>query len=155
MRPALERQIDSLSLGDRIELPGVVSQIGEEYAAAQLFVLPSRYESYGLVMAEAMVHGLPVVGFADCDGPREMVHHGVNGLLVSGSGDRSANLADAVARLMDSPTERKRLGDAGRAAKFHTIDTIADDWERLLDRVARGKLAIGETEPKLGEAHRR
>src|SRR5689334_16492932 len=106
-------------------------------------------------MAEAMVHGLPVIGFADCDGPREIVHHGVNGLLVAGTGDRSANLADAMARLMDSPKERKRLGDAGRPAKFDTIDTITDQWERLLGTVANGNFAGGETEPKLAEEHRR
>jgi hypothetical protein len=95
------------------------------------------------------------IGFADCDGTRGIVHHGVNGLLVSGSGDRSANLADAMARLMGSPKERKRLGDAARVAKFDTIDTIADQWEVLLRTVATGSIARGETKPKLGEAHRR
>jgi len=155
LRPALEKQIDRLGLADRVQLPGVVSQIGDEYAAAQLFVLPSRYESFGLVTAEAMVHGLPVIAFADCDGPRETVHHGVNGLLASGTGDRSANLAEAMGRLMDSPKERKRLGDAGRVAKFDTIDTIVDEWEALLGTVATASTRMGETKPKLGEAHRR
>ena len=155
LRPALQRQVDSLSLGDRIELPGVVAQIGDEYAAAQLFVLPSRYESFGLVTAEAMVHGLPVIAFADCDGAREIVHHGVNGLLVADAGDRTASLTDAMARLMDSPNERKRLGDAGRAAKFDSIDDIVSKWEALLGAVATGTIAMGETKPRLGEAHRR
>jgi len=155
LRPALERQIESLGLGDRVDLPGVVSQIGDEYAAAQLFVLPSRYESFGLVTAEAMVHGLPVIGFADCAGTRELVHHGVNGILVPGTGDRSANLAEAIARLMDSPKERKRLGDAARTVRFDTIDTIVDEWEALLGTVATGDLATGDANPKLREAHRR
>jgi glycosyltransferase involved in cell wall biosynthesis len=155
LRHDLQRLVDSLALGDRIELAGVVRQIGDEYAAAQLFVLPSRYESFGLVTAEAMVHGLPVLAFADCDGAREIVHHGVNGLLVGGSGDRTANLAEAMARLMDSPDERQRLGDAGRGAKFDSIESIVNDWEALLGAVAGGTVAMGETKPKLGEAHRR
>jgi glycosyltransferase involved in cell wall biosynthesis len=155
LRPALEQQIERLRLNDRVQLPGAVARISEEYAAAQLFVLPSRYESYGLATAEAMMHGLPVIGFADCPGTNEMVRQGVNGILVPGSDDRVAALGAAMARLMDSPAERKRLGDAARDVTFESIGAIARAWEQLLESVAGDKLVTKQREPKLGTAHRR
>lgn len=155
LRSSLEKQVERLSLGSRVELPGAVSKIGNEYAAAQLFVLPSRYESYGLATTEAMMHGLPVIGFADCPGTNEIVRHGQTGLLVPGVGDRIAHLADAMARLMSSPDERKRLGDAGRAATFASLDTITTEWEQLLRAVASGRLGVqGEAEPRLDRPQR-
>ena len=61
---ALTEQIASLPLADRVELAGVVSaeRLASLYAASDLFVLPSRYEGYGMAYTEAIAHGLPVVG---------------------------------------------------------------------------------------------
>ena len=131
----LEAQVLALGLCRRILLPGAMRDIDADYAAAQLFALPSRYESFGLATAEAMSHGLPVIGFADCAGTNELIVAGQNGLLIAGA-DRVGALAGALASLMHSPEERARLGAGARSSLQHvSIDQVADRWEALLDDV--------------------
>jgi glycosyltransferase involved in cell wall biosynthesis len=138
LRPELEAQVAALGLGDRIALPGATADIGAEYAGAQLFAMPSTYESFGLATAEAMAHGVPAVGFADCPGTNELIVDGENGLLVSG-GDRAAALADGMARLMASDQERVRMGAAAPAAiAAFAPERIVERWEKLLLAAATG-----------------
>ena len=80
-------------------LPGATADVGSEYAAAQIFVLISLYESYRFALVEALAHGLPAVGFADCLGVNRLIRPGWNGVLVSGS-NRVQNLAQVLDRLM-------------------------------------------------------
>jgi glycosyltransferase involved in cell wall biosynthesis len=97
--------------------------------------MPSLYESFGLATAEALAHGLPAVGFADCPGTNELIENEVNGLLVP-AGDRVAGLAAALSRLIEDSDLRRRLGQAGpqSVARF-SVDTIVAQWEELLRRV--------------------
>jgi glycosyltransferase involved in cell wall biosynthesis len=137
LRNALEQQAEQVGVRGRIELPGGVASIGDEYARAQLFVLPSRYESFGLATAEAMIHGLPAIGFADCPGTNEIIRDGVDGLLVDGR-DRVENLAAAMAQLMRSPEQRTAMGEAARRAEVAPrSEAIISLWEQLLSSAAR------------------
>jgi glycosyltransferase involved in cell wall biosynthesis len=137
LRSHLEERIARLGLIERVELAGATAQVDDEYVRAQLFAMPSSYESFGLTTAEALSHGLPVIGFADCPGTNELVKDGVNGLLVDG-GDRAHSLAEGLARLMASAEERIRLGAAGPASiDAFAPERIVDLWEKLLGRIAR------------------
>jgi glycosyltransferase involved in cell wall biosynthesis len=139
LRNTLEQQAAQLGLADRVELPGGVASIGDEYARAQLFVLPSRYESFGLATAEALVHGLPAIGFADCPGTNEIIRDGVDGLLVD-SRDRVESLADGMAQLMRSPEKRAAMGDAARRSEVvPQLDAIVSLWEQLLASATAGR----------------
>jgi glycogen synthase len=80
-------------------------------AAAELFALPSRTESFGIVFLEAWAHGLPVIG-ARAGGVVDVIADGEDGLLVD-FGDVEA-LAGAIARLSEDASLRARLGAAGR-----------------------------------------
>lgn len=133
LRNALESQIAESGLSGRIELPGNIADIGAEYRNADLFVLPSRYESFGLATAEAIMHGLPVIGFADCPGTNELIRDGENGLLVAGA-DKVEALAKAMAALMGNPTARAALENAPTAwlQDKYSRSAIVDAWERLL-----------------------
>lgn len=133
LRAKLEQQISDMKLGERVKLCGDVKNIDGEYLNAQLFALPSLYESFGLVVAEALVHGLPVVGFADCSGINQLIRHDENGLLVE-AGDRVGNLANVLKSLMLNPDERCRLGSASAewVVEKYNIETILDSWEKLL-----------------------
>ena len=138
LRGALEEQVRALDLADRIELPGPTRDIGREYQQAQIFAMPSRYESFGLVTAEALAYGLPVVGFADCPGTNELVHDGTNGLLVDGD-DRGAALATGLQRVMESEELRRRLAqNAPESVAAFSLQSVADRWESLLRSVTSG-----------------
>ncbi len=86
--------------------------LSQVYSAADVFVFPSRVETLGNVVLEAMASGLPVIG-ADQGGTVENVRHGLNGLLVpAGDADR---FAEAIVRLVDDPGLRERLARNARA----------------------------------------
>jgi glycosyltransferase involved in cell wall biosynthesis len=133
-RADLERMVEALGLGSRVALPGVTDRIDAEYRKASAFVLSSRYESFGLATAEAMAHGLPVVGFADCPGTNELIADGDSGLLVEPGADRVQALALALDRLLGDAALRAKLGESGRRAIDGRFSRrrVCDTWEQLL-----------------------
>jgi glycosyltransferase involved in cell wall biosynthesis len=133
LRSELEAQVKALGIEDRVEMPGAVADVDAEYLAADVFVLPSLYESFGLATAEALLHGLPAVGFADCPGTNELILDGDNGVLVSGP-DRIHSLAVALSALLSNPEERSRLSSASTEdleTRFG-IEGVTDQWEVVL-----------------------
>ena len=136
LRRELESLVHDLGLEKRVRMPGVTSDIGAEYRAADAFVISSRYEAFGLVTAEAMSHGLPVVGFADCPGTNELIEHGRTGLLASGGSDRGESLARELERLLSDRSLRQRLGDRGKSIGWsRSARHVCDSWEGLLRAV--------------------
>ena len=108
--------------------------LAEQYRSCDLFVAPSRYESFGLIYLEAMRAGKPVIG-CTAGGSKEVVRHGKNGLLVP-PGDAKA-LAGAIRRLATDDAGRAGMGLAGRAdflAHF-TDAAMAHNLESVLKRV--------------------
>ena len=105
-------------------------QMPQYYAQADLFVLPSRRESFGLVLAEAMACGLPVVATTAGAIP-EVVEDGVTGILVPP--DDPAALAQAITSLLSDPDKMKTMGARGKARveKHFT-------WDRVAQRVIEG-----------------
>lgn len=138
LRPALEYQIESLGLIGKVELVGAKSDVNTEYAAADMFVLPSSYESFGLATAEALLAGMPAIGFADCPGTNTLIRDGENGRLVDGR-DRTGALAEVLAELMGNPNERQRLADSSREWIRHSfgINEVLDRWESVLESVGK------------------
>jgi len=131
-RDALERQISLLGMDTRVSLVGALKDVEGEYSRAQLFVLPSLYESFPNCLAEALAHGLPAIGFADCPGTNQLIVPGINGALAEGV-DRVESLASAMGALMKSSRRRASLGIAAPASvKGYSLPAIADLWENLL-----------------------
>jgi glycosyltransferase involved in cell wall biosynthesis len=135
LRGELEAIITALGIEDRVELAGVTGDIGSTYASAQLFAMPSRYESFGLATAEALAAAIPAIGFADCAGTNELIRNGVNGLLVEGP-DRVSALADGLDLLMSSPKLRQQMSAAAPASvEMFKLEAIVDQWEALLETI--------------------
>jgi glycosyltransferase involved in cell wall biosynthesis len=108
----LHADVARYGLGNRVALLGAVSdeRISQLYAHSDVFVLASRFEGYGMAFAEALAHGLPVIGTTAGAIP-DTVPKGT-GVLVPP--DDAAALADALRRLIENPAERQRMSERAR-----------------------------------------
>lgn len=134
--------IASYRYTDRVRRLGVLTdqQKRDFFAAIDLFVLPSRSDSFGLVLLEAWANGLPVIVYR-AGGPSELVHHQQDGLQ-SRCGDVE-ELSAHIARLLADAALRSRLGACGR-------ERVARDfrWKDKLDVVRYAMLEMTDARPK-------
>jgi glycosyltransferase involved in cell wall biosynthesis len=136
-RDGVTQLAGDLGVLNRVEMPGARPDIEVEYQYAQLFVLASRWEGFPNAIAEAMAHGLPVVGFRDCAGVADLIRHDREGLLAPGNGD-SESLARSLDQAMRGADLRTRLGAGGLAiAERYRPEEVWDTWERVLGECVR------------------
>lgn len=114
-------------LGARLQMPGFVNQtqLGRYYAAADVLVLPSDYETWGLVVNEGMQFGLPAVVSSKVGSQRDLIVEGQTGMVFP-QGD-AAGLAACLQRFHDEPGLAARLGVNARAhiATYSTANSLA------------------------------
>lgn len=131
-RESLERQVESLKLGERVTLPGWREEIRDAYREAAVFALSSRYEGFPNALLEAMSEGAAVVAMDCPSGPGEIVRDEVDGLLTP-DGD-VASLAAALRRLLEDESLRARLGAAAREVSDRfSQETFFTAWDRVVD----------------------
>lgn len=135
---ALRQQLDADNFGDRVRLVGPLAseQLQATYAASDLLVLPSRVESYGMVVTEALSHGLPVVA-TDVGGVPEAFRGSRAGVVTASApgtlvppGD-SGSLATALRRWLTEPQTR----DAWRTAAGQRRLTVPG-WATTVEQVS-------------------
>jgi poly(glycerol-phosphate) alpha-glucosyltransferase len=133
---ALQRLIDELGLDAHVVLRGLTEDAGRELDAASVFVSTSAFEGQGLSMAEALVHGCPVVAYDVRYGPRALLADG-GGILVPDA-DLDA-LAAALVRLLTDVELRARLtAEAVAAARaVHPEHAMAALAQAVTDVLAR------------------
>ena len=140
---ALERRAATAGITGRLRWAGVRTgaRLAREYRDADVLVLPSRCEAYGMVIGEALAAGLPVIGSAVGGIPEAVgrTASGVPGLLVRA--EDPAALAGALDRWLADPELRCRLR---RAARRRAEDL--PDWRTTCRRL-RGVLAAVRAEP--------
>jgi glycosyltransferase involved in cell wall biosynthesis len=129
----LEATIRGLGLDQRIDVVGAVAdeRLADLHDAADLFVLPSRFEGYGMAFTEAIAHGLPVIGTTAGAIPETVPASA--GVLVAP--DDVAALAAALRRLIENPSERERLAAGARAVEFPSWPQQAARFASVLDRL--------------------
>ncbi len=121
----------------------------ERYAACDVFVAPSKYESFGLIFIEAMCFGKPVVAY-EVGGAAEIIEDGVNGLLAPAG--RPEKLRDCVARLVEDDVLRGKMGRNARKTYERSYTT-----QLMIDRLEayyRAVLADRRGAAKASEAAR-
>jgi glycosyltransferase involved in cell wall biosynthesis len=133
---AVRRKISEARLGRRITLVGEQPPrvVMRAYRAADIFVLPSFHEGYGMALAEAMAHGLPIIATAAGAIPETVPR--AAGLLVP-PGDAPA-LARSLRRVITKPALAAGLVTGSRAAGARLPDwrQATQRWEQALDRLA-------------------
>ncbi len=134
-RSGLEREVQARGLEASVVFHGWMNQAGLRllYEAAGAFVLPSFAEGLPVVLMEAMAMEAPCVS-TNVAGIPELIGDGVEGLLVAPSDE--GELAAAIARLMDDPDLRRRIGAAARERVLREYD-LTQNTRRLADVFAR------------------
>jgi glycosyltransferase involved in cell wall biosynthesis len=115
----------SMGCGGRVVFRGTTDRVERYYAAADVFLLPTPYDAFGMVVLEAMAAGLPVI--VSCEaGAAEVIRHGENGLVLRDEAELGA--------LMEMAAERPEMGSAARET------ALEHGW----DRVARETMEVYE-----------
>ena len=131
-RDRIEDIVDELGLRDCTTFPGRLSHdiLPSYYAAADVCVVPSRYESFGLVAIEAMASGTPVIA-SDRGGLNFTVIPEETGLLAPSQDVRA--FAKAIDRILVNPEWRDKLGEAGkrRVQSQFSWDVVANRVSEL------------------------
>ena len=128
-KPAVEAEIARLGLGARVTLAGYVPQPWALYDKARCFALASNFESFGLVVVEALAHGLPVVA-TNSDGPREILNDTGLGALVPHRDE--AALAAAISAALAAPGDPAPR--VARARAF-SVDAAVERYAALFEEV--------------------
>ncbi len=109
--------------------------IKEKYLENSLCVMSSRYEGFPMALLEAMACGVPCVAFDCPHGPRNIIRHGEDGLLVEYLNAEA--LADSICQLIENEEQRRQMGaNAQRNVRRFSKDAIMKQWEELFLRFA-------------------
>lgn len=129
----LRSEIVRRGLSNQVHLMGRTKDITGELAKASLLAVSSRVEGFGMTIIEGFSVGVPAVSF-DCPyGPREIIDHERNGLLVPAQ-DTDA-LGGALLRLVEDRGARERMGgQALLAAERYALEGVVERWEDFLRR---------------------
>jgi glycosyltransferase involved in cell wall biosynthesis len=136
---SLKAMAEAAGIESRIEWRGFVKDPAAMYRELDVLAVPSRaQEAFGLVAAEAALNALPVVAARSGALP-EIVVDGVTGFIVEP--ERPIELADRLARLIESPDLRRQMGDAarGRVRERFTVEMMVAGHDQVLAELADGR----------------
>lgn len=125
----------SLDVETSVRFMGVQADLSRAYSEASFMCHPAHFEGFGLVAAEALYCGTPVIAYEDCEGVNQIVKPGVNGLLPRRS---TGNLSEAMYLLATSESLREKLSSQARASiGQYTFESYERQWGELLTRVSQ------------------
>ena len=134
-QPLIESFIKENNLQNLKLLSPSSADLSNYYLSASVYVMTSRIEPFGMVLIEAMNHGLPVIAF-DCDnGPRHIITQSVDGLLVEK--DNPQKLIESISLLIENTIMSKEMGIAAKknVQRFYS-DNVVHEWKALLSKLS-------------------
>lgn len=134
---AFRAQARELGVEDRLVFVGFQKDVRPYFAAADMFVFPTRYEPFGMVVTEAMAAGLPVVTTRQA-GAAEVITPGVDGVVLDDPEDVAA-LAAAAGALVADASRRREMGAAARQAAARV------DWDYVVTETLAVYRELGVT----------
>jgi glycosyltransferase involved in cell wall biosynthesis len=140
------RDVDGKKIGsDRVRVLGLLSddELAAAYEACEVFLLPSMFESFGMVFLDAWLRGKPVIGNASCGASAALIEDGHDGFLCRDAG----GIASVLCRLLEDPGLAARVGARGRAK------TLAEyTWDRVADRALTALQEVAQRTPSVAGA---
>ena len=142
----LVQQIDSYALQNEIEFCGGISDVSEFLGSIDVFVLPSRYEGFGIALIEALAEGIPVVA-SDIDGPKEIfelaLKDGINIGVMAQCGDAvdfSEKILNCIMKYSEYDKRQIREFTKRHFSIEHMIDEHLKVYNSLLNTKAKCKV---------------
>lgn len=134
-RDKLEEYIKEKKLKEKVTLHGFQSRtyIDKMLHQSSLFIMTSFTESFGIVLLEAMSHGIPCLAFSSAEGAKEIISSGKNGYIIK---NRNASaMMKKIEDLMKKDETRKKMGkEARKSVKQYTEEVVQEDWYNLLEK---------------------
>lgn len=142
--PALRALCQSLGIEGQVEFVGRISNPEEFIAQSDIFVLPSLYEGFGLVLLEAAAAEVPVIA-ARNTAMEEVIVDGVSGLLFTTSNHQ--DLADKIARLASEVSLQQTLRDGGlnRLSDVFSVEKMVSETLNVYSNTVTGSLQGSKT----------
>ncbi|MBB4933917.1 glycosyltransferase involved in cell wall biosynthesis [Lipingzhangella halophila] len=136
----LRTQIADMGLSNQVTLMGRTRDLPGELSKGSLLAVSSRYEGFGMTIIEAFSVGVPVVSFDCPQGPREIIEHERNGLLVPAQ--EVTSLGWALLRMVENHEERQRMSEAAlRSSEAYALPVITRRWEEYIEERKASKAA--------------
>ena len=134
-REKIELYIKNHKLEEKITLHGFQNKdyIDKYLHKSSLYIMTSLTESFGIVLLEAMSHGIPCVAFSSAEGAREIITSGKNGYLIKNR--NYSAMIKKIEDIMKKDDVRKQLGkEARKSIKKYTKEVVQEDWYSLLEK---------------------
>ena len=131
----LEEYIKNHNLQEKVTLHGFRDKeyIDKMLNKSSIYLMTSYTESFGIVLIEAMSHGLPCIAFSSAEGANELIDSGKTGYLIHNR--NSSAYIDKVEDLINDVDARKRIGKEARKSikKYHSLEVI-NDWYKIIEK---------------------
>lgn len=130
----LDNYIKSNKLSKNIKLHGFQKKdyINKMLHNSSIYLMSSYTEAFGIVLIEAMSHGVPCIAFSSAEGAREIIEDGVNGYLINNRD--SDEMINKIKDLVESISKRKKMGEAARKSIVkYTGDVVFKQWFKLIE----------------------
>ncbi len=130
----LDKYIKSHDLEGKVTLHGFQKKdyIDKMLQSSSIYLMTSYTESFGIVLIEAMSHGLPCIAFSSAEGARELIDSGRNGYLINNR--NSEAFIKKVEDLMEDRETRKAIGMEGRKSiRRYSGEEVVKDWYNLIE----------------------
>jgi len=141
-----QKQGKTLGIEEDIHFTGATTEVQQYYLASDIFIMPSLYDTFGIVVLEAMLARLPVI-VSDTVGAKDIIDHGTNGYILP-KDPEPADVINAVLPLLDNG-KRKEMGENGKKrAQEHSWDLMAEKimaaYKTLLQPFSKESQALTE-----------
>ncbi len=133
-RSNLRRLSEQLGISSIVHMPGRIKNPDSILHHAEIYVLSSLYEGFPNALLEAMRAGVAVISFDCPSGPAEIIHHGIDGLLVPAQDTHA--LTQAIKKLMRDEKLRESLGHQALAVRERfSLEKIMAQWQKVIETV--------------------
>ncbi len=131
----LKKLRNKLNLENNVYFHNPVKNIESKYLDSSVFVLSSRFEGFGMVLIEAMAHGLPVVSFDCPHGPKDIIANGTDGFLIPNGNIDTFTIQ--LEKLMQNQDLRTEMGEnALNSIERYKPNNILNQWNSLFTEIS-------------------